>query len=300
MGSLSSPKEVSTSISTPNSTSNHVVLSRQRSMKRGGGSSSHNNTPANDSLSQAPPIQQGAVVDAPPPNPGKSGGSVGEPSRDNTNKDAGQRGGSYGGNESQPHRGSFRRNNSGSLHRGDGSHHGTHGGRRDQERGNHHRSFGSRDSHGPQQRVGSRPFLRGPAPNAPFIPPPPPVGVRPFVPPVVYTGEFLAFGIIHLYTHTHTSACAHIRYMFLSADSLMQLAEMPSPVFYVPGPHPDSLRPMPMVPISSMFFPMPDPHLPSKIVNQIDYYFRYYLLGFFYDLAFHYRALSWYERILIS
>ncbi|KAI3472350.1 hypothetical protein Pfo_031084 [Paulownia fortunei] len=241
VGSLSSPKEVSTSISTPNSTSNHVVPSCQRSMKRGGGSSSHSSMPANDSLSQAPPTQD-AVVEATPPNPGKSSGLVGESSRDNTYRDAGQRGGSYGGNELQPQRSSFRRNNSGPLSRGDGSHHHSHGGRRDQERGkqdwgNPHRSFGSRESHAPQQRVGSRPFLRGPAPNAPFIPPPPsPVAVRPFVSPVVYT-------------------------------------EMPSPVFYVPGPHPDSLRPMPMVPISSMFFPMPDPYLHSKIVNQIDYYF---------------------------
>ncbi|KAK6154025.1 hypothetical protein DH2020_013664 [Rehmannia glutinosa] len=225
VGSLSSPKEITTGISTPNSTANHVVPSRQRSMKRGGGSSSHSSMPANDNSSQTLPTQ-GVVVEAPPHNPGKSGVSIGESSKDNTYRDARQRGGS------------FRRNNSGPLFHGDGPHHHSHG-RRDQDRGkqdwgnSHHRSFGSREGNASQQRGGSRPFLRGTAPNSPFIPPPSsPVGLRPFVTPLVYP-------------------------------------EMPSPVFYVSGPHPDSLRPMSMVP----FFSMPDPYLHSKIVNQIDYYF---------------------------
>ncbi|KAH6820780.1 hypothetical protein C2S53_018965 [Perilla frutescens var. hirtella] len=246
VGSLSSPKEVGTSISSPNSVSNHVVPSRPKreSIKRSGGSLSPHTLPTTaDNLSQTPPIQHNSMVDTPPHTPHstgttKFGGSGGEASKDNTiiNKDGGHRGGSYSGNE-QPQR-AFRRNNSGPLTRGDGSYHGSHGGRRDQERGKQewgHRSFGSRENHGSQQRTGSRPFLRGPAPNAPFVPPPP-VAVRPFVAPVVYT-------------------------------------EMPSPVFYVPGPHPDSLRPMSMVPMPSMFFSMHDPHLPSKIVSQIDYYF---------------------------
>ncbi|KAI3462345.1 hypothetical protein Pfo_019008 [Paulownia fortunei] len=227
-GSLSSQKEAGASISTPNSTSNHVVPTCQRSMKQRG-SSNHGSMPANGSLSQAPSTQ-GAVFEAPPPNTGKSGGSVGESYRENTHRDAVQRGGSYGGNDLQPQRSSSR-SNSGPQPRGDGSYHHSHGVRRDP-----HRSFGSRESHATQQRVGNRPFTRGPAPNAPFIsPPPPPVAVRPFIPPI-YT-------------------------------------EVPSPVFYVPRPHPDSLRPMPMAPISPVFFPMPDPHLPSKILNQIDYYF---------------------------
>lgn len=199
VGSLSSPKEVSPS---PNSTSNHVVSSRPKreSVKRSGGSSSHH-TPAIENLSQlsqAPEVQHNSVqhtlvADTPPHGTGKSGGSVGEPSRDNTtNKDgtvqSGQRGGFYSGNESQPQR-PFRRNNSGPLTRGDGSY--SHGGRRDQDRGKQdwgHRSFGSRDNHGPQQRT--RPFLRGPSPNASFVAPSP-VSVRPFVAPVVYTGEFV-------------------------------------------------------------------------------------------------------------
>ncbi|KAK4430345.1 La-related protein 1C [Sesamum alatum] len=244
LGSFSSPKEVSASISTPNTTSNHVATARQRSMKRvggsGGGSSSHSSILANGSLPQAPPLQD-AMVEGVPPNPGKSGGSVGESSRDNTHKDSGQRGGSYGGNELQPQRSSFRRNNSGPQPRGDGSYHHSHGGRRDQERGkqdwaNPHRSYSNRDNH-PQQRGGSRPFMHGPAPNTPFMaPPPPPVPVRPFVAPMVYT-------------------------------------EVPSAVYYVSGPHPDPLRPVHMIPFSPVYFPMPDPYLASKIVNQIDYYF---------------------------
>ncbi|PIN09506.1 RNA-binding protein LARP/SRO9 [Handroanthus impetiginosus] len=238
VGSLSSPKEANTIISTPNSSSNNVAPIRQRSMKRGGGNSNHSNTPANSSLSQALPTQ-GAVVETPSSHAGKSSGYIGESSRDNT-KDAGQRGGSHSGNEQQSQRSSFRRNNSGPQSRGDGSYHHNHGGRRDQDRGkqdwgNPHR----RESHAPQQRVGSRPFLRGPPPppNAAFAHPlAPPVGVRPFATPMVYT-------------------------------------EVPSHLYYVPGVLPDSFRPMHMVPIPPAYYPMPDPHLPSKIVNQIDYYF---------------------------
>ncbi|XP_042042229.1 la-related protein 1B-like isoform X1 [Salvia splendens] len=238
-GSLSSPKEVGSSISSAKSVSNHVIPSRPKreSTKHSSGSSSPH-MPSTDNISQTPLPQHGSVVDAMTHSTGKL--SVGEPSRDNNtkNKDNGQRGGSYSANETQPQQQrTYRRNNSGPLTRGDGSYH--HGGRRDQEHGGKqdwgHRSFNNRESHGSQQRTGSRPFLRGPAPNTPFVPPPP-VAVRPFVAPVVYT-------------------------------------EMPSPVFYVPGPHPDSLTPMSMVPMPSMFFPMHDPHLPTKIVNQIDYYF---------------------------
>lgn len=229
--SLPSPKEVNTSISSPNTHPNNVVPSRHKPMKRSGGNSSHNSISANDSLPQPPSVQQGAAVDTAPSNVGKTGGLGGEHSRDNPNKDGGQRGGTYVGHDSQNQR-PYRRSNSGPLTRGDGSHHGTH--RRDhgkQDWGN--RSFGSRESHG--QRVGSRQFMRGPAPSPTFIPPPS-VAVRPpFVAP--------------MYT------------------------EMPSTLYYVTGPHPDSLRSMPMVPMQSMYYPMIDPHLPSKIVNQIEYYF---------------------------
>lgn len=181
---MSSPKEVSSSTTTPNSVSNPVGPSRPKreliKQRSSGNSSQH--LPPSDDISPASPLAQHVVLDSPS---GKFVGSAGEPSKDNkTDKDGGHRG-SYSGNESQPQR-SFRRNNSGPLTRGDGSYHSNHGGRRDQERGKQdwgHRSFGSREN----QRSGSRPFLRGPAPNASFVPPPP-VNVRPFVAPVVYTG----------------------------------------------------------------------------------------------------------------
>lgn len=50
---------------------------------------------------------------------------------------------------------------------------------------------------------------------------------------------------------------------------------MPPPVVYV-APH-DSMRGVPFVaPMPPhVFFPAPDPQLHTKIVNQIDYYFRY-------------------------
>lgn len=236
--SVSSPKKVNTNISTPVSSSSNAPPARQKSMKqRGGGGSglSHNTVAANGSLSEASPTA-GAVVEAPPSNPGKSGGSVGESSRDNIQRDAGPKGGSHGGNEQQQqHPRSFRR--SGTFPRGDGSYHHSNGGRQErgkQDWGNSHRNFGSRDIQSSHQRgVGSRPFLRGPAPNAPFIPPT--SVVLPF-PPMVYT-------------------------------------DMPTPVYYVPAPLPESVRPMPMVPISPVYLPIHDPNLASKILNQIDYYF---------------------------
>ncbi|KAL7090545.1 hypothetical protein ACP275_12G047800 [Erythranthe tilingii] len=215
VGSSSSPKEVNTSLSSPNLTSTHVVPARQKSMKRGGGSSSQGSIlAANDTSSQVSPVQV-AMVEAPSPNSGKSSGYVGEFSRD---RDIGQR--------SYP----FRRNNNGPQPRGDGSYHHSHGGRRD----NPHRSFGNRESHAPQQRVASRPFTRGPAPSAPLVTPPPPP-MRPFMSPMIYT-------------------------------------EMPSPpMYYLPHTYLDPFRPM--VPVPQMHVNMPDPQLPSRILNQIDYYF---------------------------
>lgn len=57
------------------------------------------------------------------------------------------------------------------------------------------------------------------------------------------------------------------------ALSLYLFSELAPPMVYV-----DSLRGMPIVapiPPPAVFFPPPDPQLHAKIVNQIDYYFRY-------------------------
>nr|GFA44579.1 RNA-binding protein Lupus La [Tanacetum cinerariifolium] len=54
----------------------------------------------------------------------------------------------------------------------------------------------------------------------------------------------------------------------------MMYPDVPSPVIYVPGPPPDSLRAMPFVPPlpPQMYFAV-DPLLHANLVSQIDYYF---------------------------
>ncbi|VFQ88690.1 unnamed protein product [Cuscuta campestris] len=209
---------------------------RQRSFKRGGGNSS-NSVQANGNFSQS----QGAIVEIAPHNAEKSGNSgAGLSSRDNMNHDVRQRGFGYkshGGNEHQHQQNSNKRSNGGPRPRGDGSHYHGHASARDQERGsqewNHNRGFGGRDAHMPPQRFPARPFIRGPL-TPPFIPPAMPI--RPFSPPIIYP-------------------------------------EVASPLFCVPGPHQESFR-MPMFAHMPPFlYPVPDPQLYSKIVNQIDYYF---------------------------
>ncbi|CAA2961009.1 Hypothetical predicted protein [Olea europaea subsp. europaea] len=238
VGFSSTHKQDTSSNTSPILAPHYTGPSRQRSMKIDGGGMSNSDGSANDNFSQPLP-PEGAVVELVPNNLGKSGGSVGASARDNTNREGGHTGGSHGGNVLQQQRSSFRRGSGGPHPRGDVSHHHGRGGRRDRERGNqdwdsHHRSFGGREGNMPQQRVASRPFIRSPVPSTPYITTPP-LAVRPFATPMVYT-------------------------------------EMPSPVYYVPGPHPDPLR-MPMVPMPPMIFPVSDPHLSNKIVNQIDYYF---------------------------
>ncbi|KAH6797047.1 hypothetical protein C2S52_021601 [Perilla frutescens var. hirtella] len=221
-GSLSPKKEPDTSISTPS----HVapIGQSQRSTKRGGDSPNHNRMAANGSLSQAPSML-GAFAGAQQHNAGNPGGSSREYSKEDTHRVSGQRGRSFGGNELHSQHGSFR-SNSGPQARTDGSYHHRHGARRDSHR---------RENFTSQKRDGPRPFVRGPSPNGPFMPPPPPVVMRPFVNPMVY----------HEVPH----------------------------VYFVQGPHLDSPRPMPMVSYSPMLFPMTDPQLATKILNQIEYYF---------------------------
>ncbi|KAL3525231.1 hypothetical protein ACH5RR_013603 [Cinchona calisaya] len=227
------------------STQNHAPFNRQRSIKRGGNSSS--NALANGGPTQLPsPRASGG--DTGPNNSGKptNFGADSSPT-ENPHRDGGQRGGvgsqSHSGNEHQQQRNPFRRGTGGPHPRGDGSHYHGYGGRRgDQDRGsqdwNPNRSFGSgRDTYIQPPRVASRPFIRGPPPTPQPFMPPTSMPVRPFGTPIVYP-------------------------------------DMPSPLFYFPGPHPESLRAMPMVPpVAPYFFPFPDPQLHSKIVNQIEYYF---------------------------
>ncbi|XP_075497458.1 la-related protein 1C-like [Primulina tabacum] len=223
-----------------NSASNHESPIRQCSPELGGDRTSHRNITANGSFSQAP-NSHSSVVEASPFKPVKSSISSGVSPRDNTRWDVGQRGGSHSGHEPHHPRGPFRRNNSGPQLQGNGSSNHGHGSKRYQERwiddwSYNHQSFGSRVNLAPQQSVASRPFIRGPVSSAPFIPPPPPVGARPYGPPVFYN----------------------------DASSF---------TYFALGPHPGSPGHMPMFPYAPMSSPIPDPHLPSKIVKQIDYYF---------------------------
>ncbi|XP_075497460.1 la-related protein 1C-like [Primulina tabacum] len=189
-----------------NSASNHESPIRQCSPELGGDRTSHRNITANGSFSQAP-NSHSSVVEASPFKPVKSSISSGVSPRDNTRWDVGQRGGSHSGHEPHHPRGPFRRNNSGPQLQGNGS-------------SNH-----------------------GHVSSAPFIPPPPPVGARPYGPPVFYNGE--------------------------DASSF---------TYFALGPHPGSPGHMPMFPYAPMSSPIPDPHLPSKIVKQIDYYFWTHIL----------------------
>lgn len=228
---------------------NPVAPTRQRSIKRGGGGPS-GSVSANGGFSQPhSPQPQDSVGEIPANTSGKPAAVAESSPRDHPHKES-QRGGfgsqSHGGNEQQHQRNSFRRGNGGPHPRGDGSYHHSYGGKRDQDRGNqewnpHNRSFGPRDAHLQPQRGFPRGFIRPSVhTSTPFIPPPVPVPVRTFGNPMVYP-------------------------------------DVASPVIYVQGPPPpDSLRAMPIVapiPPHAMFFPVPDPQLHVKIVNQIDYYF---------------------------
>lgn len=162
--SSSSQKQVSNNAN-PNSTPNHTMPARQRSMKRSGANSSSNGgTPQ-------PPGSQPLIGEAHLNNPSP---------RDHAQRNSQSR---SANDHPQQQRNSFRRNG-GPHSRGDGSHHHNYGGRRDQDRANQdwstHRNFNGRDAHMQQQRVVPR-FMRHPPP-----PPPPPTTTPPFIgaPPV--------------------------------------------------------------------------------------------------------------------
>ncbi|KAG4175248.1 hypothetical protein ERO13_A11G172800v2 [Gossypium hirsutum] len=149
-----------------NSTPNHAMPARQRSMKR-----NSNNSASSGGLLQPPP--EGPLVEAPVNGPSsriQRSGFVSQAGNDHP-------------------RNSFRHRNAGQRPRGDGSHHQNYGGRRNPALGNQDwngRNFNSRDAH-MQPRVVPR-LMRhqppAPPPNAaPFIAPPP---VRPFGTPVGY------------------------------------------------------------------------------------------------------------------
>ncbi|KAJ4964135.1 hypothetical protein NE237_024074 [Protea cynaroides] len=244
----SSPQNQSTDNANPNSMPNQA-FSRQKSMKRGGNGGGS----ANGGFTQMPPPPPPRQVEMPQNNSSKPAPVIPDssprdpPHKSSSNWETGPRGGfgsqSHSGSDHPQQRSSFRRGNGGPHPRGDGPYHNNNfGGRRDQDRGNYewnpHRSFNGRDVHMQQQRVVPRAaFVRPPPPSStPFISPPP---VRPFGNP-------------------------------------MGFPDMTSPVYYVPAPHPDSLRGVPFIahaPPPAIYFPAPDPQLRDMLVKQIEYYF---------------------------
>lgn len=225
----------------PSSTPNHVAPSRQRSMRRGGGSS-NSNPSANGSVSHMPTTNQESSMENLINTSGKPGTPASDPSPrgDKTHIES-PRGNfgpqSHNGNNDHQHqRSSYRRSNSGQHH--------NYGNKRDQDRGNHEwnqhsRSSNGRDNHMQPHRGYPRGYIR---PNVhtstPYMSPQMSVPVRPFVNNMMY----------------HDMS-----------------------MFYVQGPPPppDALRTMPLVaPVPPpIFFAVPDPLLPEKIVKQIEYYF---------------------------
>ncbi|KAJ8771101.1 hypothetical protein K2173_023426 [Erythroxylum novogranatense] len=152
--SSSSPRQSSNNAN-PNSTPNHMVSARSRSMK---GNST--NSSSNDGTSQPPGMQ----------------GPVGEGHLDNSSpRDHSQRNTQLRGanDHQQQMRNSFRNRNGGLHSRGDSSHHHNLGGRRDQDRvnqgWNNQRHFNGRDGHMQSQRPFTR-FMRHP-PLSSALPP---------------------------------------------------------------------------------------------------------------------------------
>ncbi|KAK9271245.1 hypothetical protein L1049_026835 [Liquidambar formosana] len=246
----SPPKQATTNVN-PNSMPNHALPVRQRSMKRGVGGTGGG--PVQGGFAHAPP--------PPPPLPpipvfeiphNAFGKLVPAAVPDSTHREPPHRGNNWetrpiGGFVSQSHavndhpspRNSSRRGNFGPHPRGDG-YHNNYGGRHNQDRGNHDwnsRSSNVRDAHMQPHRAPLRNFVRHPPPaSAPFISPQP---VRPFGNPIGFP-------------------------------------EMTSPVYIIPALPSESFRGMPFVtppPPPAMYYPFPDPHLPTLLVNQIEYYF---------------------------
>ncbi|XP_048431429.1 la-related protein 1C-like [Pyrus x bretschneideri] len=147
---------------------------------------------------------------------------------------------SHSNNDHPQQRNSFRGRNGGSHPRGEGSHHNY---RRDQDRGNQdwntHRNFNNRDNHMHSPRGVPR-MMR---PHQ--TPPPPPPNAAQFI----HQPQMRAFG------------------------GPIGFDMQPHQLVYVThAPH------EPLVPFVAplrhpMMFPAPDPHLHTKIINQIDYYF---------------------------
>ncbi|WCJ44286.1 La-related protein 1C [Euphorbia peplus] len=244
-GSLSSPKGLVTpnsahkqaaSNAKPNATSNHVVPTRQRSMKRGGGGNGSGGGHSQNNFSHPPPPPP------PPPfplfaMPPNGYGNMIPTMTDQSPRESSYKGSSWetrpvGGFGPQPpavdSRHSARRGNFGP--RGDGHYHNNFGNRRDQDRGH----YGNAREIPAQSQRSPRGFVRPPPPNtATFVPPQP---VRPFASPMGY-------------------------------PDLVYIPALPMEPFRGMG--------MPFITHAppAMIVPVPEPPLPAMLLHQIEYYF---------------------------
>ncbi|XP_058098962.1 la-related protein 1C-like isoform X2 [Magnolia sinica] len=209
----SSPQKQTTNNPNHNSTPNHTVPVRQKSMKRISG-------PTNNGGPAAPSeIPHNASDKTPAP------AVVPDSSRDFAHKTNNWEGGP------RPHVGNdhprARRGIGGGPHpRGDGFYNNNHGNRRDPERPNYdwnpNRSFNGRDPHMQQHpRVAARNFIRPPPLSTTFIPPPP---VRPLGNPVSFH-EMPSPGY---YTAPHPDAFRGMPFV----------AHVPTPAMYFTAPDP--------------------------------------------------------------
>lgn len=245
-------------------------------MKRGGGQT--NNGVITSSPVVVPPLPlPSPSADSTPHASEKAAPTVPESSprdlRNNNNNNNNVESGSkeplvphfHGGN-SHP-RSSYRRGN------GSGHYHNNYGNRRDHDhRPNHdwhpHRNFHSRDGRMQHQRFPPRNFHRPPPVSPVFVGPSP---IRAYGNPVGYPGKLC-------YLWIKVSFCCFI----FGVNKIDCFSEMPSPYFFVPPPPPppppESFRGMPYAHVVPpvVYYPQQDSQLHSKLVTQIDYYFRYF------------------------
>lgn len=239
---------------------------RQRPTKRGGGSSTGGaNTHAHSGFAHPPPPPPFPVF--PIPNgygtlvPAMPEPSPRDPSFRGSNWDTRPIGFAPQTHQVNDHRNSSRRGNFGSHPRGDGPYHNNYGSKRDhQDRGNF---MNPRDVQMHQQQ---RPPPRGlvrpvPPSSAAFSPQP----ARPFANPMGFPGEYTLSKIFFFFGYME------VKLIFLSFLEFVYIPTLPL----------EPIRGMPFIshaPHPAMFIPVAEssmPPLPSLIVNQIDYYFRY-------------------------
>ncbi|GAB4848439.1 hypothetical protein Ancab_003135 [Ancistrocladus abbreviatus] len=197
--------------SNSNPTPNHGRPTRQKSMKRDGGASVLANGGFSHQLSSHGSAGEASHNTSLKPGSGGVDSSTRDYGHSSSHRETGQR----SGNDHQNQRTSSRRGSGGSYSRGDSFPHQNHGGRRDQDRGNHdwnrQRNFNGRDAAMQIPRAYPRDFFTPlPLDSAQFIPP---SMIRPIAGPM---------GIPEL------------QHMYMVATSSIPFLPQPPPVYFQP------------------------------------------------------------------